>query len=221
MRVRLLLLLLLACTGGWAGDFQSLDSIRAAAIAAVVPDAGASADVSAEATLDPGLRLPQCSDALTANAGGRGVAEVVCAGPTAWRLFVPVRVRRVQSVLTLVRPVAAGQIITSDVLGREARNVATLNEAALVDDAAVLGRVAARTLPAGSVLAATDLQAPRLVRRGDIVVLVARGAGIEVRATGKALGDAGLAERVSVESTGSRRVVVGYVRAQGEVEVPL
>ena len=68
-------------------------------------------------------------------------------------------------------------------------------------------------------LGAGDLVAPRIIRRGDSVALVSRRGGVEVRVAGKALGDAGQDERVSVENLSSRRVVQGTVIAGGDVLV--
>ncbi|MNN01963.1 flagellar basal body P-ring biosynthesis protein FlgA [compost metagenome] len=84
---------------------------------------------------------------------------------------------------------------------------------------AAIGQVARRALSAGSLLSATDLVAPRIVRRGDNVALVARRGGVEVRVAGRALGDAGAGERVSVENLSSRRVMQGIAAPGGDVLV--
>lgn len=218
MIARLVLLSsLLAAGAARAGDFQPLEDIRAAAVGAAVP--GAAADADATATLDPELKLPRCGEPLQAHVGARSVAEVACPGPSAWRLYVPVRVTRTQPVLVLVRTIGAGQTVTADALASQSRNVAALQGGLVYDASRAVGRVAARTLVAGNPLLETDLIAPRAVRRGEAVMLVARGSGVEVHAPGKALGDAGLDERVNVENLNSRRVVQGFVRAGGEIEV--
>ena len=91
--------------------------------------------------------------------------------------------------------------------------------AVLSDPQLAVGRVARRALGAGTLLGANDLVAPRIIRRGDSVALVSRRGGVEVRVAGKALGDAGQDERVSVENLSSRRVVQGIVAASGDVVV--
>ncbi|MEN5117866.1 flagellar basal body P-ring formation chaperone FlgA [Luteimonas sp. TWI662] len=190
--------------------FQSVDSIRLAALSAV--ESG-----EAEATLDPALRMPRCAEPLEAARSGGATVEVRC--PSGWRLYVPVRVRRSQMVLVLARGVAAGQALAADDLIAERRDGARVAGAAVADPADAVGRSARRTLLAGSVLTAGDLVSPRLVRRGDTVALVSRQAGIEVRMAGRALGDAGERERVSVENLSSRRVVQGIVDPAGDVVV--
>ncbi|WP_448674628.1 flagellar basal body P-ring formation chaperone FlgA [Pseudoxanthomonas mexicana] len=194
-----------------AADFQPVDTIKAAALGAL--PVGADAD----ATLDPALRLPRCGAALVARVQGSNSVEVAC--PDGWRLFVPVRVRRSQTVLVLSRGIAPGETITADAFVPETRDASRIVGAAVADPAQAVGRVARRTLSAGAVLSATDLVAQRLIRRGDNVALVSRRGGVEVRVVGKALGDAGESERVTVENLSSRRVVQGVVGPGGEVWV--
>ncbi|MCP1583874.1 flagella basal body P-ring formation protein FlgA [Pseudoxanthomonas mexicana] len=194
-----------------AADFQPVDSIKAAALGALPVGA------DAEATLDPALRLPRCGAALVARVQGSNSVEVGC--PDGWRLFVPVRVRRSQTVLVLSRGIAPGETITADAFVPETRDASRIVGAAVADPAQAVGRVARRTLSAGAVLSATDLVAQRLIRRGDNVALVSRRGGVEVRVVGKALGDAGESERVTVENLSSRRVVQGVVGPGGDVWV--
>lgn len=194
-----------------AADFQPVDTIKAAALGALPVGA------DAEATLDPALRLPRCGAALVARVQGSNSVEVAC--PDGWRLFVPVRVRRSQTVLVLIRGIAPGETITADAFVPETRDASRIVGAAVADPAQAIGRVARRTLSAGAVLSATDLVAQRLIRRGDNVALVSRRGGVEVRVVGKALGDAGESERVTVENLSSRRVVQGVVGPGGDVWV--
>ncbi len=194
-----------------AADFQPVDTIKAAALGALPVGA------DAEATLDPALRLPRCGAALVARVQGSNSVEVAC--PDGWRLFVPVRVRRSQTVLVLSRGIAPGETITADAFVPETRDASRIVGAAVADPAQAVGRVARRTLSAGAVLSATDLVAQRLIRRGDNVALVSRRGGVEVRVVGKALGDAGESERVTVENLSSRRVVQGVVGPGGDVWV--
>lgn len=202
-----------------ASGYEPVERIAAAAVAAVAPDADVQPGVRAEAAIDQGLRMPECTQGLSAHVGNRGVAEVACAGPMAWRLFVPVKVSRLGDTLVLTRPLAAGQTLTADLLRVETRDQAGLAAGALERPEQAIGRVSARALSAGSALLASDLRSPRLVKRGDQVTLIARRGGLEVRSLGRALADAGEAEQVNVENSSSRRQVRGVVNARGEVEI--
>jgi flagellar basal body P-ring formation protein FlgA len=215
----LALWLLAAAAAAQVVGFEPVEQISAAAIAAAAPDAHPHGPVRAEASIDPGLRMPACEAGLSAHVGHRGVVEVACAGPMAWRLFVPVKVTRLGEALVLLRSVPAGQTISLDMLKTETRDLEGLAAGALARPEQAVGRIAARSLMAGSPLLASDLKSPRLIRRGDQVTLVARRGGLEVRSLGKALGEAGEDEQVNVENASSRRQVRGRVNAAGEVEV--
>lgn len=217
-----LLVMLLCALAGWpaaagAAEFEPVAAIRAAAIGAVL-DAGES-DAQVDATLDSALRLPRCENGLQARATGPATVEVVCTDAAGWRLFVPVRVRRSQRVLVLTRPVSAGETINADALTLETRDAGRLSGSTLSDPAQAIGRSVRRTLMAGAVLDPGDLVSSRLVRRGDNVTLIARTGAIEVRMMGRALGEAGANERVSVENLSSRRIIQGVVAANGDVVV--
>ncbi|MBS7457192.1 flagellar basal body P-ring formation chaperone FlgA [Coralloluteibacterium stylophorae] len=212
-----LLVILLAAVGSAAAmEFEPVANIEAAALAAV---AGGGGDVEAEASVDPALRLPACPAGLAGQAANAGTVEVRCTDASGWRLFVPVRVRRSQDVLVLVRNVAAGATLSEADFVVESRDAGRILGAPLTDAGSAVGRSARRLLQAGTVLAANDLMSPRLVRRGDSVTLVSREGGLEIRMAGRALGDGGVDDRVTVENASSRRVVQGRVGPGGEVLV--
>ena len=212
MRLLLSLCLLLP-SWAWASAFQPVESIRAAALATLA------AGESGEAQVDANLRLPACAQPLQAKATANTTVEVACPQAGGWRLFVPVKVRREQQVLVLNRGVAAGEVLAAADISSVKRDTARLAGAVLLKPEAAVGRVARRALSAGSLLSATDLVAPRTVRRGDNVALVSRRGGVEVRMAGRALGDAGEGERVSVENLSSRRVMQGTATPGGDVLV--
>lgn len=212
MRLLFLICLLLPSLA-LAAAFQPVETIRAAALATLA------AGESGEAILDANLRLPACTQPLQASVTANTTVEVACPQAGGWRLFVPVKVRREQQVLVLARGVAAGETLAAADISSVKRDTARLAGAVLLKPEAAVGRVARRALSAGSLLSATDLVAPRTVRRGDNVALVSRRGGVEVRMAGKALGDAGEGERVSVENLSSRRVMQGIATPAGDVLV--
>ncbi|MCZ8166448.1 MAG: flagellar basal body P-ring formation chaperone FlgA [Silanimonas sp.] len=187
-------------------------SIRAAAEGAL-----ASPGARIEASLDPALRMPPCPHALQAQALSAVNVEVNC--PDGWRLFVPVRVQRVQPVVVLTAAVAPGQPVPASAVGVETRDTARLGAAPLTDPAQAIGQTLRLGGQAGQVLRRSDLVAQAVVKRGEPVALVAGGGGFEVRMAGRALADAGTGEVVRVENLSSRRVLSGVVAAPGEVRV--
>jgi flagella basal body P-ring formation protein FlgA len=218
------LLVLAVATSAPAADWEPLERIRAAAEAAVKqtrPDATVTA-----ATLDERLRLPACDTAPRAGAqpqaGGAQVSVAVqCAGPTAWTLYVPVKINEVRRVLVLRRSLLRGATLAADAVGFEERDTAGLSFGYIDDLAGVAGKSLKRPLAAGAVLTPDALEAARLVRRGERVTLIGRAGPVEVRAEGKALADGGSGQSISVENLSSRRIVEGVVLDAGTVEVRL
>lgn len=198
--------------GAQDGSFQTVESIRAAAEAALASDGA-----RVEARLDPALRMPPCANALQAQALSAVNVEVSC--PDGWRLFVPVQVQRVQPVLVLSAAVAPGQPVPASALVVETRDAARLGAAPLTDPAQAIGQTLRFGGRPGQVLRQSDLVARAMVKRGEPVALVAGGGGFEVRMAGRALADAGSGEVVRVENLSSRRVLSGVVAAPGEVRV--
>lgn len=195
-----------------AASFQTVDSIRAVAQAAL-----AAPGVQVEAALDPALRMPPCPQALKAVPVTAVNVEVQC--PGGWRLFVPVRVVRSQPVLVLAQAVAPGQPLPAHALRVETRDTARLAGVPLSDPAEALGQTLRRGGRPGQVLLQTDLAAATVLRRGQPVSLIAGGPGFEVRMSGRALADAGPGEVVRVENLSSRRVLAGVVAGPGLVRV--
>uniref|UniRef100_UPI0028A9FE28 SAF domain-containing protein n=1 Tax=Stenotrophomonas sp. TaxID=69392 RepID=UPI0028A9FE28 len=119
-----------------AGGWQPVESIRAAALSTL------SAGSEGETTLDSALRLPACGQALVAQPTATSTVEVSCPDAGGWRLFVPVKVRRNQTVLILNRGIAAGETLGVADITTAQRDAARIAGAALADPAAAVGRVA-------------------------------------------------------------------------------
>lgn len=214
-----LLLLALSLLAGQAhattlAAFTELDAIRAAALGAL----GASA-ANAEATVDSRLHLAQCSQPLQAVASGPKTVQVRCDDAPGWRVYVPVSVRREADVVVLTATARSGEPIAATQLAVQRRDMA--DGPGFADPAAVVGRIPRRALASGTALTEDDLALGAPLRRGDPVVLVSRAGGIEVRMAGRALGPARDGGVVTVENTGSHRVIRGRLIAEGVVEVTL
>lgn len=207
--------LVLCPTLAWAAAFQSPESIRAAAVAAV----GVTGAV--EASVDSQLRMPACGQPLAATVAGATSVAVRCADNPGWQVYVPVRVRREADVVVLARPVRSDEPIGPQHLAVQRRDVGQEAGTVVADPAVAVGRRLRKAMPAGAMLTADDLGDEAALRRGDPVTLVSRAGGMEVRMNGRALGPARMGSTVSVENTGSRRIIRGRLVGPGVVEVNL
>lgn len=206
---------------------QSLEAVRLAAERFVHARAPASSGVLhvTVAPLDARLRLASCARPLQLSvATGAGLrartpVAVACDAPVAWRVFVTAAIETELEVLVARRTLARGEGLAPVDLEPQQRRVPGLAEAYPTDRTALAGRRLKRAVPAGAVLVAEALAAPKLVQRGQQVTLLAATGGIEVRATGIALGDAGAADRVRVQNTSSQKVVEGVAENPAVVRV--
>lgn len=205
---------------------ESVAAIRAAAVAYVrsqLPRAEI-AEVSAGA-LDERLRLAHCATALAVQpAGGgsmmaRSTVAVGCAAPVHWTVYVPVTVVRRVPVLVLRHAVARGAHVGPADVSVQTRTVTGFASAYLGSPAELSGRSVERTLASGTSLTVDMFTQDPVVRRGQEVTLVVQAGGIDVRATGRALEDAGAGARLRVENLSSQRIVEGVAEASGIVQV--
>jgi flagella basal body P-ring formation protein FlgA len=65
------------------------------------------------------------------------------------------------------------------------------------------------------------IQAPKLVKRGERVSVIAESGALKIRTVGQALSDGKSGDLVRVKAAGSQRVVDGIVVSQGVVKVTL
>ncbi len=83
----------------------------------------------------------------------------------------------------------------------------------------VVGKETNRALTPGKPIERAWIQAPLLVRRGDVVTVYVRAAGIRVRTQARARDDGALGELVMVESPSDRKSYLAHVSGTREVEV--
>jgi len=198
-----------------AGAFQSVESIRDAAIVAI------DANGQAEASVDSSLRMPVCAQPLKATVAGPTSVAVRCADTPGWQLYVPVRVRREADVVVLAKPVRGDEPIGPEHLAVQRRELGANDGPVVTDPAAVVGKRLRRAMPAGAMLEADDVGGEDALKRGDPVTLVSRAGGMEVRMGGRAMGVGKVGSTISVENTTSRRIIRGRVVGPGLVEVNL
>lgn len=122
-------------------------------------------------------------------------------------------------VAILARPVARGERIARDDLASRWLPAARLDGDALVDAADLVGQEAARRLPAGRVVRAADIRAPRLVRKDEPVTLVYRRGGLDLVSGGTALDSGGEGDSIRVLNPSSNRALRGLVVGPRRVEV--
>lgn len=202
---------------------RSTAETYAVTVAAGLAPAGASVRATA-ARLDSRLRLPVCSEALSAfgMAGQTGIPSSVgvrCEGERPWSIYVPVRVEVIADVVVLAAVAERGARLGAEQLRLEPRDVSGLIRGYLTDIAATEGMVLTRVTQPGTVLDPTLLAPERIVLRGERVQLRAGSGPLQVSVEAEALADAARGERVRVRNLSSGTVLEGVVAEAGVVQM--
>jgi flagella basal body P-ring formation protein FlgA len=135
------------------------------------------------------------------------------------RLVVDARVGIRAPAVVAVNALARGAVIREGDVELQQTASADGGPAALrtVDEA--IGRETVRAVAAGKVLTSDALRTPPWVRRGEIVTVYARTAGIQVRTAARARDDGSQGDLVSVQSLLDRSTFYARVSGIREVEV--
>lgn len=219
-----------AVSAAGATSFQSHDSIRDSARSFLLEQAqaGNSGNVSVTiGQLDRRLKLQQCNGPLEtflpdgARLRGNTTVGVRCPVADGWRIFVTGKVSVLADVLVLRTSARRGDSLNAGDVELVERDISSLSRGYLEDPAELEGKILKRAVSNGMVLTPGLLEAPRVVRRGDRVTLVARQGSLAVRMQGEAVMDGRPGERIRVRALNSEKIVEGTVMDAGVIKVTL
>lgn len=138
-------------------------------------------------------------------------------GSTVRRFTGTVMLNQWVEVPCAARPLNRGDAITPDNVTFARKNLAFLR-GELWDGRGGPWQVQ-RAIGAGQPIAAADLAALSMVRRGDIVVLVYQRGAVRLEAKAEALADGGPGDTIAVRNLQTKKQVYATVRSGGVVEV--
>ena len=149
---------------------------------------------------------------------GRTHVGVRCLGEASWQLFVPVRIRVMSDYLVAARPLAMGEPISDGDVTTRRGDLGELPAGVLTREEAAVGQVLRVSIGAGQALRADLLKRESVVRTGQQVKLISRGAGFAVSTDGQAMNNAADGQLARVR-TSAGQTISGIARAGGMVEV--
>ena len=174
---------------------------------------------------DPRLRLAACRTKLRVftppgqNTVGDTVVGVGCTDVSnPWSLYVQASVALIRPVLVARYPMSRGTALSSSDVALVNKDVARMTQGYLVDINKINGMLLKYSVTAGTVLRPALLRLPITIKRGDHVVLMAQGGGIQVKMAGIALTDGAVGDVIRVRNLSSHRVVQGTVVSAGVVQ---
>ncbi len=211
-----------------AATHQSLASINEVARSFLHEQASSAPENRVEiqlGRLDSRLQLTHCETDLSAflpsgsSLQGKLTVGVQCTGDKPWTVYIPANIRIFADVLTTARPISRGDMLTAADVIASRQEISKLSRGYYRQINEIIGKLAARSLAAGTALSPRMLKAPLLVRRGDDITIIASVGALQVRSKGKALQNAALGERISVRNTRSKRVIEGVAIRAGTIQV--
>ena len=187
---------------GWRAEDVAVEGVSLLPKDAVLP---AGADLRAAGPLVPGPGRRSLRLAVVRN--GKSLSFVRAVALV--RLFGP--------VVVLKRAVPRHHVLAADDLEVRRMDLAGAGKGFFAGREGLCGKRLRRALTAGSVVHAADVESVPLVRRGEVVDIVARVGAIEVRVPGLAREDGRAGETVRVKNMASRRLVSVRVAGRGLV----
>lgn len=175
--------------------------------------------------LDPRLRLAACSKPITAYApqGFRAIGNtnvgVRCDGDQPWNILVPSKVKAYANIIVAAKPIARGTLLTATDLKYARKDISTQGNGYFTQLEEVIGQTARLPLLLDTEINNISVTPPLLVKRGEMVTLIATGDGLEIRSEGTALQQGALGEMITVSNNSSKRQVEGIVTAPSTVQV--
>lgn len=147
----------------------------------------------------------------------QATVQVSCAdNVNNWRLYVPVRIARMQTILVAKRSLGNGQVINANDFELAEVDATRIRGSVFTSSEGVEGARIKRRIQVGDPLQSRDLC---FVCRGEQVTIISSIGNLRVEATGTAQHDAVLGESISVINSRSDKSVQGRVSGTGRVTV--
>lgn len=222
---RFLVGMALSCSAFAATEWQSRESIQAAAEAfAQEKTAGIAGEVNISATPpDARVKVGKCDQLETSlpsgnRLWGRASVKVSCASPVKWSLYVSVMVRVTGKALVSTRAIGGGQVLAPQDVEVQTMDLTPYPVGVFTQPEQVIGKTTASSIQAGSPIRPESLRASLAIRQGQQVLVIARGENFKVTSEGRAMGNATAGQQVAVK-TKSGQIVKGMAKEDGTVEV--
>lgn len=210
-----------------AFQLQSPESINAAIRLYVSSTLASDSDYKLTLShFDSRLKLRQCNKPLeifTHNniqlKPGRNSVGIRCNTKKKWTIYTSAIINLFQNVLVLTQPVRRGHVFSEDMFQIEKRDVSTLRSGFMTNPLAIINKQATRNLNFGSVLNKSNYTEPKLIKKGDAVIINASSNNLTISMAGIAVMDGIKGQKIKVKNIRSRQIIQATVEKQGQVLV--
>ena len=135
------------------------------------------------------------------------------------RVWATATIQVFAEVVVTKKPLGRYKPITEDDIEMQKRDLMDLPSNVITDPEMVLGKRTKRAIGSKAVLRSNIVEFPPLVRRGDIVVIVAESKGLKITALGQVKKKGGFGERIPVINFDSKKILYARVVDSSTVRV--
>jgi len=135
------------------------------------------------------------------------------------KVWATVNIEVLTEVVVTRRPVKRHNMITEEDIYLKKKDLADVPSNVINDLKEVLGKRAKRAINAKKVLRTDLIELPPLVRRGDVVLIVAESDGLKITALGEVKETGCLGERIRVVNLDSKKEIYARVLGMDTVKV--
>ena len=135
------------------------------------------------------------------------------------KVWATVNIEVLAEVVVTKRPLPRYKPITEQDIHLQKRNLAGLPSGMITDCDDVLGKRTKRSIKSNMVLRSDLIESIPLVRRGDVVLIIAESDGLRITALGKVKEKGRRGERVRVENIDSKKAIYANVMDASTVKV--
>ncbi len=140
-------------------------------------------------------------------------------GQVVSKLTVPATIEVWSDVLLAAKPLGRGQPVTPDSIKMVRMNLSRAPANAILSKEQALGRRVNRSIAANSILRDDQIEMPPVVKRGDLVQVVAQSQAMMISIKGVAKQDGARGDRIRVENMRSKRIIYAQVLDNQTVQV--
>lgn len=176
--------------------------------------------------LDSRLKLSPCTLPLTATLApgsefaGKTTVHMRCNSQTKpWTVYISAKINLYGKVIQTKSPLSKGHIIKNEDLHAVEEDLGRIKYGYFTSKEYLIGKQLKRRLPQNRIIKANYIKAPTLVKRGELVSIVAGNAGYSVKMNGTAMKSGAKGDRIQVKNTSSKRIVEGIIKEAGVVSI--
>lgn len=176
-------------------------------------------------TLDSRLSLALCKSPLLTSLApgsrfsGKTTVHVKCNSESEWSIYINAHIHLYSHVIHTAEPLEKGRILSKADLVSSEIDLSKTQYGYFTNMDRLVGKQLKRRLPQNKIIRVNYVKAQTLVKRGEIVNIVAENSGYSVKMSGTAMSNGAKGDRVQVKNLSSHRVIEGTVIQTGVISI--